>query len=64
MVRVETDLMKEMKNLRKGVSLILKRQDLMLKTLIPEIKPTKEEIKIVRARKQFGAEKELFKALR
>jgi hypothetical protein len=64
MVRLETELMKEMRSLRRGIFLILRRQDLMLKAFIPEAKPTKEEIKIIAKKKEFGSEKDLFKALR
>jgi len=64
MVNVETKLMKEMRSLRKEMSLVLKRQDLVLRTLVPEVKPTKEEMRIIKTRKQFGTEKDLFKSLR
>jgi hypothetical protein len=63
-MKMEVDLIKEIRSLRKEVSLILKRQELMLETLIPQAKPTKEEMKIIKKRKKFGSEKELFKALR
>jgi hypothetical protein len=52
------------RSLRREVSLILRKQDLMLRALVPEVKPTKEELKIIKKRKEFGTEKELFKALR
>lgn len=64
MKRVETDLMKEMKDLRKEVSLILRKQDIIFKAIIPEVRPTKKEMKIIKSRKGFGTEKDLFKALR
>jgi hypothetical protein len=64
MAKLETDLMKEVRSLRREVSLILRKQDLMLRALVPEVKPTKEELKIIKKRKEFGTEKELFKALR
>jgi len=64
MRKVETDLMKEMRCLKKDVSLILRRQDLMVRALVPEVQPTKKEMRIIRARKGFASEKELFKALR
>jgi hypothetical protein len=63
MAKIETELMKEMRGLRKEVSLVLRRQDLMLKAIIPEVKPTMGEVKIIKARKEFGSEKDLFKAL-
>jgi len=63
-MKMEPDLIKEIRSLRKEVSLILRRQELMLEALIPQAKPTKEEMKIIKKRKEFGSEKELFKALR
>ncbi len=64
MFKVENELMKEIRGLRKQVSLILRRQELVLRAMIPEVQPTNEEMKIIRARKKFGSEKHLFKALR
>jgi len=64
MEKIETELIKEMKLLRKSVDLMLKRQELLLKVLIPEVRPTKEELKIIKRKKEFGEEKELFEALR
>jgi hypothetical protein len=63
-MKTETDLIKEIRSLRKEVSLLLRRQELMLEALVPQVKPTKDEMKIIRKRKEFGREKELFKALR
>lgn len=64
MVKIETDLMKEMKSLKKKVSRALMRQDLLLKAFIPEVMPTREELKIMKMKKEFVSEKDLFKALR
>ena len=57
MTKIEIELMKEIKSLRREISLILRKQDLMLKALVPEIEPSKEEIKIIKSKKEYEIKK-------
>jgi hypothetical protein len=70
---IENELLREIRNVRKDLKFLKTRLDEMeisnwrlIAELIPEVKPTKEERKILEEKikkKDLASEKELFKAL-
>ncbi len=59
MRRIETDLMKEMRGLRKDVSLILRRQDIMVRAMVPEVRPTRNEVRAIKEFERGKSERKL-----
>ncbi len=56
-MRAETELLKEMRGVKRELSLVLKKQDMILGAMIPEAEPTKREIGIINSKKKFVGEK-------
>ncbi len=63
-MKAETELLKEIRTRKKELNLLSRRQDIIMKALIPEVKPTKEELRIMKSKKKFLSEREWRKALR
>lgn len=63
-MRTETDLLKELRSMRRELSLLSRKQDIILKAMIPEVEPTSAEMRMIKSRKRFVGERVWRKAFR